>query len=75
MPLQPLTTTTQSNFLVLRTKQTTSTNQTKKWPVAVLPHLQEFGVAADDVHYNAAGCDFLAKKVTIALEEALKQKK
>lgn len=41
----------------------------------VLPHLQEFGVAADDVHYNAAGCDFLAKKVAAALDEALKQKK
>jgi len=41
----------------------------------VLPHMQEFGVGADDVHYNAAGCDFLAKKVVTALDEAMKQKK
>jgi hypothetical protein len=38
MPLQPLTTTTQTNFLVPRTKQQTTT---KKWLDAVLPHLQE----------------------------------
>lgn len=41
----------------------------------ILPHRQEFAVGADDVHYNATGCDFLAHKVIAALEEVLKQKK
>lgn len=37
----------------------------------ILPTIPQHGVAADDVHFNAAGSDHLAKKVISALEEAL----
>jgi len=38
----------------------------------ILPTIPQHGVAPDDVHFNAVGCDHLAKKVISALEEALK---
>ena len=38
----------------------------------ILPALDQYALAPDDVHYNSAGNDHLAKKVVATLEEALK---